>query len=56
VIKVSFDEWWQAFAERSFAGVEGTFIHSFDDPQVMAGNGTIRFRRSWKTCLTLMRS
>src|ERR1043165_8503699 len=41
VIKVSFDEWWQAFAERSFAGVDGTFIHSFDDPHVMAGNGTI---------------
>jgi threonine dehydratase len=41
VIKVSFDEWWQAFDQRSFAGVEGTFIHSFDDPEVMAGNGTI---------------
>jgi threonine dehydratase len=41
VIKVSFDEWWRAFAERSFPGIEGTFIHAFDDPQVMAGNGTI---------------
>ena len=41
VIKVSFDEWWRAFEERSFAGVEGTFIHAFDDPDVMAGNGTI---------------
>ena len=41
VIKVSFDEWWQAFEQRSFAGVEGTFIHSFDDRDVMAGNGTI---------------
>src|SRR5215213_2082355 len=41
VIKVSFDEWWRAFEQRSFAGVEGTFIHAFDDPQVMAGNGTI---------------
>lgn len=41
VIKVSFAEWWQAFAERSFPGIEGTFIHSFDDPDVMAGNGTI---------------
>jgi threonine dehydratase len=41
VIKVSFAEWWQAFAERSFPGVAGTFIHSFDDPDVMAGNGTI---------------
>ena len=41
VIKVTFDEWWRAFEQRSFPGVEGTFIHSFDDPFVMAGNGTI---------------
>ena len=41
VIKVSFDEWWRAFEERAYAGVEGAFIHSFDDPDVMAGNGTI---------------
>lgn len=43
VIKVSFDEWWRAFAERKFPGVDGTFIHAFDDPDVMAGNGTIAF-------------
>src|ERR1041384_6146417 len=41
VIKVSFDEWWRAFEQRSFPGVDGTFIHAFDDPFVMAGNGTI---------------
>jgi threonine dehydratase len=41
VIKVSFDEWWRAFQERGFPGVEGTFIHAFDDPLVMAGNGTM---------------
>ncbi|HEX5887429.1 MAG TPA: pyridoxal-phosphate dependent enzyme, partial [Pyrinomonadaceae bacterium] len=41
VIKVSFAEWWRAFEQRSFPGVKGTFIHSFDDPDVMAGNGTI---------------
>ncbi len=41
VIKVPFDKWWQAFEERAFPGVEGTFIHAFDDPDVMAGNGTI---------------
>lgn len=41
VIKVSFDEWWTAFQERSYPGVAGTFIHAFDDPFVMAGNGTI---------------
>ena len=41
VIKVSFDQWWQAFAERRYPGVAGTFIHAFDDGDVMAGNGTI---------------
>jgi len=41
VIKVSFDEWWLVFEQRSFPGVEGTFIHAFDDLHVMAGNGTI---------------
>lgn len=41
VIKVSFDEWWRAFAERKYPGVDGTFIHAFDDANVMAGNGTI---------------
>src|SRR5436305_8588101 len=40
VIKAPFDEWWRAFQERSFPGVEGAFVHAFDDPQVMAGNGT----------------
>jgi threonine dehydratase len=41
VIKVSFDEWWKAFEQRAYSGVNGTFIHAFDDPDVMAGNGTI---------------
>ena len=41
VIRVTFDEWWTAFEQRSFPGVDGTFIHAFDDPHVMAGNGTI---------------
>ncbi|HSC09854.1 MAG TPA: threonine/serine dehydratase [Rhodanobacteraceae bacterium] len=41
VIKVPFERWWQTFQERSFPGVDATFIHAFDDPYVMAGNGTI---------------
>jgi threonine dehydratase len=41
LIKVSFERWWQTFEERQYPGVEGTFIHAFDDPHVMAGNGTI---------------
>ena len=41
VIKVPFAEWWRTFETRSYPGVEATFIHAFDDLDVMAGNGTI---------------
>jgi threonine dehydratase len=41
VIKVSFERWWETFETRQFPGLDGTFIHAFDDPHVMAGNGTI---------------
>src|SRR5262245_44907475 len=41
VLKVPFDEWWQAFVDRGRPGLEGAFVHAFDDEGVMAGNGTI---------------
>ena len=41
VIKVPFERWWQTFQERAYPGVDAAFIHAFDDPHVMAGNGTI---------------
>src|SRR6187549_139780 len=41
VIKVPFEDWWRSFETRSFPGVDATFIHAFDDVNVMAGNGTI---------------
>src|SRR5689334_7237659 len=41
VIKVPFERWWQTFQERAYPGIDATFIHAFDDPAVMAGNGTI---------------
>lgn len=41
VIRVPFAEWWRTFETRSYPGVDATFIHAFDDPDVMAGNGTI---------------
>ncbi len=41
IIRAPFDDWWRAFEQRSFPGVDATFIHAFDDPHVMAGNGTI---------------
>jgi threonine dehydratase len=41
VIQTPFAEWWRTFETRSYPGVEATFIHAFDDADVMAGNGTI---------------
>jgi threonine dehydratase len=41
VVKVSYEEWWTAFEQRMYPGIDGAFIHAFDDPDVMAGNGTI---------------
>lgn len=41
VILVPFERWWQTFQDRKYPGVEGTFMHAFDDLRVMAGNGTI---------------
>ena len=41
VIKVPFQQWWQTFEDRCYPGVDATFIHAFDDPHVMAGNGVI---------------
>lgn len=41
VIRVPFAVWWETFQTRVYPGVAGTFIHAFDDPAVMAGNGTI---------------
>jgi threonine dehydratase len=41
VVRVPFARWWQTFEERRYPGVDGVFIHAFDDLDVMAGNGTI---------------
>src|SRR5213078_771803 len=41
VIVVPFERWWQTFQQRAYPGVEAAFLHAFDDPDVMAGNGTI---------------
>src|SRR5579871_4947991 len=41
VLKVPYDAWWRAFEERRYPGIEATFVHAFDDLNVMAGNGTI---------------
>jgi threonine dehydratase len=41
LVKAPFDACWQAMEERAFPGVEGTFIHPFDDHDFIAGNATI---------------
>src|SRR2546430_15184894 len=41
LIPVRYDVAWKALEERSFAGVEGTFVHPFDDHNFIAGHGTL---------------
>src|SRR3954470_10001886 len=41
VILAPFADWWRTFETRSYPGIDATFIHAFDDPDVMAGNGVI---------------
>jgi threonine dehydratase len=40
-LTVPFDRWWQTLSDRAYPGVDGVFVHPFDDTRVMAGNGTI---------------
>ncbi len=41
IISVSFDEWWATLGARAYEGVDGLFIHPFDDDRIVAGDGTI---------------
>jgi threonine dehydratase len=41
LVPVSFDVAWKALDARSFPGVEGTFVHPFDDHQFIAGHATM---------------
>src|SRR3981189_64074 len=41
LIPVSYDVAWKALDERAFSGVEGTFVHPFDDDNFIAGHGTM---------------
>jgi threonine dehydratase len=41
VIKVPADKSFETFVTRTYEGIEGTFVHAFSDPAVIAGNGTI---------------
>jgi threonine dehydratase len=41
LVPVPFEVAWRALGERSFPGVEGTFVHPFDDHNFIAGHGTM---------------
>jgi len=40
VVKASFDACWEALERRTFPGMDGTFVHPFDDDHFIAGNAT----------------
>ncbi|HXI91081.1 MAG TPA: pyridoxal-phosphate dependent enzyme [Blastocatellia bacterium] len=41
LVPVSYDVAWKALEERSFPGVEGTFVHPFDDHNFITGHATM---------------
>jgi threonine dehydratase len=41
VLKVPYDDWWQAIVTSEIPGEQGLFVHPVADEAVMAGNGTI---------------
>jgi threonine dehydratase len=43
LVPVPYDVAWHALGERSYPGVQGTFVHPFDDHNFIAGHSTIGF-------------
>ena len=41
LVLVPYEVAWKALDERSYPGVEGTFVHPFDDDNFIAGHGTM---------------
>ena len=41
LVPVPYERAWEALEERAFPGVEGTFIHPFDDHDFIAGHATM---------------
>ncbi|HEX3432073.1 MAG TPA: pyridoxal-phosphate dependent enzyme [Rhizomicrobium sp.] len=41
LVLVSYEEAWKALEARAYPGVEGTFVHPFDDHNFIAGNATV---------------
>ena len=40
VIKASFDACWKALGDRTYPGMNGAFIHPFEDDEFIAGNAS----------------
>jgi threonine dehydratase len=41
LVPVTYERAWRALGERCFPGVEGTFVHPFDNHNFIAGHGTM---------------
>ncbi len=41
VVKLPYDDWWNAIVTSRIDGLDGLFVHPVQDEAVMAGNGTI---------------
>lgn len=41
LVTVSYDRAWQALDDRAYPGVEGTFVHPFDDQNFVTGHATM---------------
>ena len=41
IIKAPFDVCWKAMESREYPGIEGTFVHPFDDHNFIAGNASL---------------
>src|SRR5450631_3529980 len=41
LVPVSYEVAWKALDDRAYPGVEGTFVHPFDDHNFIAGHGTM---------------
>jgi threonine dehydratase len=41
IVYAEYGRWWRVFEERAYPGLDGVFVHPFDEELFMAGNGTI---------------
>jgi threonine dehydratase len=41
LVRAPFDACWEAMEQRAFPGIEGAFVHPFDDHNFVAGNATL---------------